>query len=74
MLSCFSRIQLFVTPWTEACQAPLSMVFCRQEYCSELPFPSAGDLPDSGIDSMSSALWADSLQSEPPEKPKSEMK
>ena len=39
-----------VIPWTEACQAPLSMVFCRQEYCSELPFPSAGDLPDSGIE------------------------
>ena len=38
-LSC---IQLFVTPWTVACQAPLSMGFSRQEYWSELPFPSPG--------------------------------
>ena len=35
----FSRVQLFVTPWTIAFQAPLSMEFCRQEYCSGLPFP-----------------------------------
>ena len=35
----------FVTPWTIACQAPLSMGFPRQEYQSRLPFPSAGDLP-----------------------------
>ena len=48
--------------------------FSRQECWSELPFPSPGDLPDSGIKPMSSALWADSLQSEPPEKPKSEVK
>ena len=38
-----------VTPWTVACQAPLSMGFSRQEYWSGLPFPSAGDLPDPGI-------------------------
>ena len=31
---------LFVTPWTAACQAPPSMEFSRQEYCSGLPFPS----------------------------------
>ena len=37
------------TLWTVACQAPLSMEFSRQEYCSELPFPSPGDLPDLGI-------------------------
>ena len=36
----FSRVQLFVTPWTVAHQAPLSMDFSRQEYWSELPFPS----------------------------------
>ena len=29
-----------VTPWTVACQAPLSMGFSRQEYWSSLPFPS----------------------------------
>ena len=32
MLSRFSPVQLFVTPCTEACQAPLSMGFSRQEY------------------------------------------
>ena len=37
------------TPWAVACQAPLSMGFSRQEYWSELPFPSPGDLPDPGI-------------------------
>ena len=35
----------FVTPWTVTCQAPLSMGFPRQDYWSELPFPSPGDLP-----------------------------
>ena len=39
----------FVTPWTVACQAPLSIGFPRQEYWSGLPFPSLGDLPDTGI-------------------------
>ena len=39
----------FVTPWTVAHQAPLSMGFPRQEYWSGLPFPSPGDLPDPGI-------------------------
>ena len=37
------------TQWTVACQAPLSMEFSRQEYWSELPFPSPGDLPDPEI-------------------------
>ena len=35
-----SHVQLFVTPWTVACQAPLSVGFSRQEYWSGLPFPS----------------------------------
>ena len=48
-------------------QAPLSMEFSRQEYWSGLPFPSPGDLPDSGIEPRSPAQQADSLQSEPPE-------
>ena len=39
-----SRVPLFVTPWTVACQASLSMEFFRQEYWSELPFPPPGDL------------------------------
>ena len=37
------------TPWTVACQAPLSMEFSRQEYWSGLPFPSPGDLSNPGI-------------------------
>ena len=39
----------FVTPWTVAVQAPLSMGFSRQEYWSELPFPFPENLPDQGI-------------------------
>ena len=56
-----SRVQLFVTPWTVAHQAPLSMGFSRQEYWSGLPFPSPDDLPDPGIEPMSLAWQADSL-------------
>ena len=46
-------------------QASLSMGFSRQEYWSELPFPSTGDLPDPGIEPGSPALWADALPSKP---------
>ena len=46
VLSHFSHIQLFATPWAVAHQAPLSMGFSRPEYWSGLPFPSPGDLPD----------------------------
>ena len=52
-------------PWPGACQAPLSMGFSRQEYWSELSFPSLGRLPYPGIEPQSPALQADSLQSEP---------
>ena len=45
MLSCFSHVPLFVTLWTVAGQAPLSMGFPRQEYWSGLPFPSPGIFP-----------------------------
>ena len=44
-----SLVQLFVTPWTVGCQAPLSMGFPRQEYWRGVPFPTPGDLPDPGI-------------------------
>ena len=44
---------LTVTPWTIACQAPLSMEFSRQEHWSGLPFPSPGDLPDPGVEPTS---------------------
>ena len=65
----FSCVQLFVTPWTVAYQAPPSMVFSRQEYWSGLPFPSLGDLPDPGIQPRLPVLQADTLPSEPPGKP-----
>ena len=45
------------------------MGLSRQEYWSGLPFPSAADFSDSGIEPGSPALQADSLPSEPPEKP-----
>ena len=45
-----------VTPWTVACQATMSMEFSRQEYWSELPFPSPEDLPELGIEPRSPAL------------------
>ena len=64
-----SRVQLFVTPWTVARQVPPSMGFSRQEYWSELPFPSPGDLPDPGIELRPPTLQADTLTSEPPGKP-----
>ena len=55
MLSHFILVRLFVTPWTAACQAPLSMGFSRQEYWSGLPCPPRGDLPDpeSGVSYIS---------------------
>ena len=61
---------LTATPWTVAHKAPLSMGCSRQEYWSGVPFPSPGDLSNSGIESRSPALQADVLSSEPPEKPK----
>ena len=52
LLSC---VQVFVTPWTVACQIPLSMGLSWQEYWSGLPFPPPGNLPDPGIEFMSPA-------------------
>ena len=52
----FSHVQFFVTPWTAACQAPLSMGFSRQEYWGGLPFPPPGDVPDPGIKPVSLVL------------------
>ena len=49
MLSCFHCVWLFATLWTEACQAPLSMRFSRQEYQSGLTRYPPGDLPDPGL-------------------------
>ena len=58
-----------MTLWTIARQAPLPMGFSRQEYWSGLPCPPLGDLPNPGIEPRSLSLQADSLPSEPPEKP-----
>ena len=58
------HLTLFLTPWTVAHQAPLSMGFSREEYRSGLPFSSPGDLSDPGIEPRSPALQADSLLTE----------
>ena len=60
----FSCVRLFATPWTVACQAPLSV-----EFSSRLPFRSPGDLPNPGIEPWSPAFQADSFFSEPTGKP-----
>ena len=57
------------TPWTVACEAPLSMKFFSQEYWNGLPFPSPGDLPNPGMKPGFPALQADSSPSEPPGRP-----
>ena len=62
LLSC---VQLFATPWTVDCQAPLSMGFFRQEYWSGLPFPPPGDLPNPGIEPTSAALAGKVFTKEP---------
>ena len=46
----------FATTWTVALQAPLSVGFPKQEYWSELPFPSPRDLPHPGIKLTSPTL------------------
>ena len=51
-----SHVRLFVISWTVAPQVPLSMGFPRQDNWIGLPFPSTGNLPDTGIETMSSAL------------------
>ena len=48
-------VRLFMTPWSVAHQAPLSMGLSRQEYWSELPFPPPGDLSEPGVEPMSLA-------------------
>ena len=56
VFSCSVVSNSFATPWTGACQAPLSQGFPRQEYWTGLPFPSPGDLSDSGINPALPAL------------------
>ena len=61
MLNYFSHIQLFVTPWTIALQAPLSIRLSRQEYWSGLPFPPPGELSNPGIKPTCPALAGQSF-------------
>ena len=64
----FSRVSLFITLWTIAHQAPLSMGFSRQEHWSRLSCPPSEDLPNPEIEPaslVSPVLQADSLPSEP---------
>ena len=53
LLSLFSCVQLFGTPWTVARQAPLFMRFSREKYWSRLPLSTPGDLPQPGIEPSS---------------------
>ena len=64
----------FVTPWTVAGQAPLSLGFPRQEYWNGLPFPSPGDLPDPGIEPTSPVLAGGLFTTEPAENPEEQNK
>ena len=64
-----SHVQLFVAPWTVACQTPLSMGFPRQEHQSEVPFPPPRDIPHPRIEPTSLHWQADSLPLVPPRKP-----
>ena len=67
-----SHVQLFVTLWTVAHQAPLSMEFPRQEYWSGWPFPPPGDLPNPGVEPtspVSPVLAGRFFTTEPPGKP-----
>ena len=64
--SCSIMSDSFETPWTVACQVPLSIRFSRQEYWGGLPFPSPGDLPGPGIKSL--ALTGRFFTTEPPGK------
>ena len=78
MLSCFSHVWLFVTLWTVALQASLSMGLCRQEYWSGLPCPPPGDLPNQGIEHglphcRSSALYHLSHQGSPKQENKQKL-
>ena len=62
----------FVTPWTVARQAPLSMKFSRQEYWSGLPFPSPADLPYPGIKPRYPASQADATRDKALKNPQTE--
>ena len=60
---------LFVTSWTVALQAPLSMGILRARILEQVAMPSSRGSPNPGTEPRSPALQADSLSSEPPRKP-----
>ena len=67
---CFCFVaKSFVSPWTVACHAPLSMGFSRQQYWSAVPFPSPRDLPDPGSEPASPAFASRFFTTEPLGKP-----
>ena len=68
---CVSRSVVYdsATPWTVACQGPLSMEFSWLEYWSGLPLSSPGDLSNPETEPRSPALQVNSSLSEPPGKP-----
>ena len=63
-VSCLSCLTI-CDPMDDSPPSTLSMEFSKQEYWSGLPFPTLGDLPDSGMEPGSLALQADSLLSDP---------
>ena len=69
LLSRFSRVQLSVTLWTVANQAPLSIEVSKLEYWIGLPCLVPGNLHDPRIELASPALQADFLATQPPGKP-----
>ena len=70
VLSRFSRVWLFATPWSVAHQAPLSMGFSRQEYWRELPSLPSGDCPTQGSNPrLICLLHMGPLPLAPPRKP-----
>ena len=73
LIQSLSRVQLFVIPWTAACQVPLSKGFSRQEYWSGLTYPPA-DLPDPEVELTSPALAGKIFTPEPPGKPQTKGK
>ena len=69
---CVCSVSLFVSPWSIACQFPLSREFFRQEYWSGLPFPPPGNLLNPGIklaSLVSSTLAGRFFTTVPPGKP-----
>ena len=57
VVSHYSCVQLFATPWTVACHAPLFMGFSQQEYWSGLPCPPQGGLPDPHLLCLLHCRW-----------------